>query len=108
MAAPDVDRIAAALEANPPEGFRGRYSREVWAIVVAAVIAADDDDEDSAGVELERLECDVADIHDALCRALGVDVAGHDVALNADGIIAGIETLAARCAAAAHEAWAAR
>ena len=36
-----VDRIAAALEKDPPEGFRGRYSREVWAVIVAAVKEAE-------------------------------------------------------------------
>jgi hypothetical protein len=41
MPADRVDRIAAALEKDPPEGFRGRYSREVWAVIVTAVLAAD-------------------------------------------------------------------
>lgn len=44
MPADRVDRIAAALEANPPDGFRGRYSREVWAVIAAAVLAASADD----------------------------------------------------------------
>jgi hypothetical protein len=41
MSADRVDRIAASLEANPPEGFRGRYSREVWTVIVAAVKAGE-------------------------------------------------------------------
>lgn len=36
-----VDRVAAALEADRPEGFKGRYSREWWTVIATAVFAAE-------------------------------------------------------------------